>query len=117
VALTEYDDDNVATVVSTDTYRLDTHSMPPRLVLNDNEVWPSTTNLRTTSGLIATLTCGYGAAYTAVTDVELLHAVRMLMAHWYENRAAVEVGGADATVPLGYDYLIEPLIVPFGSVV
>lgn len=54
------------------------------------------------------LTCFAG--WEAVEDVpdSLKHAVSMLVGHWYESRAAVDTGGADTPVPLGFDAMISP---------
>lgn len=114
VTITAYDTVNVATVVDADSYRLDTHSLPHRLVLNDGYDWP--TGLRETQGLIVTIIAGYGAAYSAITDPEWMQAIRLLLAHWYDNRSAVELGTITAVVPLAYDFLIDGLVVPFGVV-
>lgn len=50
---------------------------------------------------------GYGSNATDVPN-ELNHAIKMLVAHWYENRDAVVPGMAAAPLPMGFDAIIEP---------
>jgi uncharacterized phiE125 gp8 family phage protein len=108
-SIKSYDTDNTETTMSNSDYRLDSHSVPARAVLNDGASWPSA--LRHTGGLLVTFTAGYGANAAAVTDTGLLHAIRLLVAHWYFNRAAVEVGahmyGRSKEIEQAYDALIH----------
>lgn len=59
-----------------------------------------------TEGLF--LTCVAGWEDAAAVPQSLKHAVSMLVGHWYENRVAVDTGGADTPVPLGFDAMISP---------
>jgi uncharacterized phiE125 gp8 family phage protein len=58
---------------------------------------------RATAGIELDLQLGYGALAGDVPD-PLRHAVGMLVAHWYENRAAIGV----AMLPAGVGALIAP---------
>ena len=85
-------------------YTLDTTSIVARLVPAYGYSWPST------QGRIAALevafVAGYGAAATAVPDA-IRTAIKMLAAHWYENREAVSVGNLKE-VPMAVESLLAP---------
>jgi len=99
---------DVESTVASTVYRLDTASLPARIVLKDGQSWPS--DLRPENALQVTFTAGYGAAGSNVTDVGLIQAVRLLTTYWYEQR--IPVGEAMAELPLAYWSLINPLVVP-----
>ena len=48
---------------------------------------------------------GFGTAATDVPDV-LRHAVRTLVAHWYENRGLIAVGQTVAMMPASVNAMI-----------
>ena len=50
---------------------------------------------------------GYGAAATDV-PAPLRHAIRLLVAHWYENRALVKASGEVAAIPASVLSLVAP---------
>jgi uncharacterized phiE125 gp8 family phage protein len=60
---------------------------------------------RSTAGIELDVQLGYGALAGDVPD-PLRHAIRMLVAHWYENRAAVGAGAA--MLPAGVGALLAP---------
>jgi uncharacterized phiE125 gp8 family phage protein len=62
---------------------------------------------RTTAGIELDVELGYGALATDVPDA-LRHAIRMLVAHWYENRGLVAIGATVAVLPAGLDALVAP---------
>lgn len=61
---------------------------------------------RVAAGIELDVTVGYGGA----TDVPepLRQAVRLLVAHWYENRGVVAAGGEGASMPAGVAALLAP---------
>jgi uncharacterized phiE125 gp8 family phage protein len=60
---------------------------------------------RGTAGIELDVELGYGAGASDVPDA-LRHAIRMLVAHWYENRAAL--GAAAPMLPASAAALIAP---------
>jgi uncharacterized phiE125 gp8 family phage protein len=62
---------------------------------------------RATAGIELDVELGYGALATDVPD-DLRHAIRMLVAHWYENRGLVATGTTVAVLPAGLDALVAP---------
>lgn len=86
-SVTTYDDDNSSTVFADTSYFLDTNATPGQVILNTGTVWPSFT--RTRNGIEIVYVAGYGDAATDVPSA-LRQAVKMIAAHWYENREFVK---------------------------
>jgi uncharacterized phiE125 gp8 family phage protein len=95
---------NGPTVVDAEAYVVDTASVPGRLFLSGDVLSPAT---RAPGAIEIDLTAGYGALASSVPS-PLRHAIRMLVAHWYEQRGAVADPSRGATVPLGFAALIAP---------
>jgi uncharacterized phiE125 gp8 family phage protein len=62
---------------------------------------------RATAGIELDVELGYGATASDVPDA-LRHAIRMLVAHWYENRGLAAIGASAAMLPGGLGALIAP---------
>jgi uncharacterized phiE125 gp8 family phage protein len=62
---------------------------------------------RAHAGIELDVELGYG---TAAGDVPnpLRHAIRLLVAHWYENRGLAAIGGNVAMLPAGVSALVAP---------
>ena len=98
-----YDTDETVATFSSSNYIVDTHSEPGRIELQYSEVWPSTV-LRPINGVEIIFVAGYGAA-SAVPDV-IKHAIKILIAHCYENRELViQTGAVPKGIPLSYHAL------------
>lgn len=90
-------------------YQTDIKSAPPRIAPAYLETWPS--DSRTQFGAVTvTYIAGYGAAAANVPD-GIKVAVRMLVAHLYENREAT-TDIALKEVPLGIKALLHPFYLP-----
>jgi uncharacterized phiE125 gp8 family phage protein len=118
-SITSYALDDTATVMSTSDYTVDTVSEPGRIGLASGGSWP--TSLRDHNSAVVSLTAGYststGSGSTGVSaDCQpMVSAVKLLVAHWYENRQSVVLGGsfqASTLVPLGVEYLLSELRSP-----
>jgi len=109
-SLKSYATDDTESTVSSSVYRLDASSIPARLVLKDGQSWP--TGLRPQNALQVIFVAGYGAASSNITDTGLIQAVRLLATHWYEQREPVADGDMKE-VPMAYQSLINPLVVPW----
>jgi len=59
--------------------------------------WPATARIK--SAVTVTLQAGYANA--AAVPVPLYEAIKLLVAHWYENREASLVGVTSSELPLG----------------
>ncbi|MEJ0076009.1 MAG: head-tail connector protein [Alphaproteobacteria bacterium] len=62
---------------------------------------------RPAAGIEIDITCGYGDAGTDVPE-PLRQAIRLLVAHWYENRGLIAVGSEVAVLPQSVAALIAP---------
>lgn len=86
-------------------YIVDAHSEPGRIALKSTATWPSVT-LQEINGVEIVYTAGYGD----VEDVPETYkaAIKLLVAHLYENREAVTTaqGISVVTTPLGLDALL-----------
>lgn len=104
-SIKSYATDDTESTVATSVYRVDTSSVPGRIVLKDGQVWP--TGLRRQNALSIVFVSGYGATAASITDTPLMMAMRMLIEHWYGNRGAVVVGAVTKEIELGYEFLIR----------
>jgi uncharacterized phiE125 gp8 family phage protein len=66
---------------------------------------------RATAGIELDVEIGFGTAATDVPDA-LRHAVRTLVAHWYENRGLIAIGQSMAMMPASVSAMIASYRVP-----
>lgn len=90
-SVTYTDSTGLATVVDPTTYIVDTDSEPGRIVPVFGQQWP-VVQLQPINGVRVQYIAGYGAAANVPQAVK--QAMMMLIAHWYENREAVVIGGS-----------------------
>lgn len=62
---------------------------------------------RAVAGIELDVICGFGALAGDV-PADLIHALKILLAHWYDNRGLASVSGGAATQPAGLHALIAP---------
>ncbi|MDB5632967.1 MAG: hypothetical protein JWR49_1822 [Tardiphaga sp.] len=62
---------------------------------------------RSVAGIELDVELGFGPLATDV-PAALLHAIRLLVAHWYENRGVAATGAGVAMLPAGVQALIAP---------
>jgi len=92
-------------------YLVDTWSVPGRVIVAPGAVWP--TNVRPQLGGKIRWVSGGSSRISERAK----HAMRLLLAHWAENREAVTSGTArysPEVFPMGYDALIGDRVVSFG---
>jgi len=87
-------------------YVVDTESVPGRVVIGYDKSWPSVA-LFNVNPIAITFITGYGNTASKVPD-SLKHAVKLLVAHWYEQREIIITGSSVAKVPTTVDALIWP---------
>lgn len=97
------DGSTVAMVENTD-FVVDVNQVPCRVYPAYSKVWPST-RLEPMAVRV-----GFEAGYGAANDVPsaLKTAILMLVAQWYENREAVNVGGTANELPLQFKNILMP---------
>lgn len=100
----------VSTEFAAANYTADTDREPGRVTLAYGCVWPS--DLRDIANAITTTyVSGYGATSASVPEEARL-AIRMLAAHWYENREPVNIGNLTTPLPMSVGSLLWQLKVP-----
>jgi uncharacterized phiE125 gp8 family phage protein len=100
-----YDDNGVLQTLSASAYTVDTSSTPGRIVLKEDQSWPSTDDIP--NAVEITYVAGYGAAGANV-PAEIVHAIKILVAHWYAAREPVVTGVTPAEMPKTVEYLLAP---------
>lgn len=100
--------DGSDSVMPADDYALDGSPLDPRLVRRA-AAWPIPGRAR--SGIAIDLTAGYGPDADDVPE-PIRHAIRLLVAHWYEHRDPFEVGSAGARIPA----FISEMLMPYRGV-
>jgi uncharacterized phiE125 gp8 family phage protein len=115
-SITYVDSGGTTTTLAGSTYILDSDSSPARITPAYSTIWPS---IRSQIGSVkVTFVAGYASA--ALVPAPITHAIRMLVAHWYENREAVSTGAVSKAVEMSvFDLLSSERILdfsgPFGS--
>lgn len=100
-----YDTDGNSTTWSSNEYLVDTESEPGRVVLKDSFSWPGA-SLRSMNPIQITYVSGLGDDADDVSE-QIKQAIRLLAAHYYENREPVISTGS---VPKEVPFTIESLI-------
>ena len=103
-AVTFYDADGVAHVLSAGDYQVDTVSRPARVVIGK-----ALDGLRAMNGLEIDFACGFGEAGPDVPDI-LRRAITLLAAHWYEFRTSYGPSDQPVSYPAGYDRMISAYV-------
>lgn len=107
VASVKYTDkDNVVATFDSAKYQVDTQRQPGRILLKDNETWPSDT-LRPANGVEVRFKAGYGDDRFTVPEA-IRRAMLLHIGAMYEHREAVLAGQPASVVPFAFDSLISP---------
>jgi uncharacterized phiE125 gp8 family phage protein len=99
------DVDGEEQVIDESEYVLDASQEPARLSLADGSTWPATKHRAAAVNIDATM--GYGDEVDHVTDRELLHAIRLVIGHWYRNREGVVTGTISTALQHSLDELLN----------
>lgn len=103
-SVTTYDDADNGTVWASSNYRLSPGGQRSRLAPTGSAAWPTYT--RNTDGIVIEYVAGYGAA--SDVPAPIVEAIKMLVAHWYENREAEVIGKIPTELKVGVDALLRP---------
>ena len=104
-SVTTYDDADNGTEWASSNYRLSPGGQRWRVAPTGSAAWPTYT--RNTDGIVIVYVAGYGDAGSDV-PAPIVEAIKMLVAHWYENREAEVIGKVPAELKLGVDALLRP---------
>ena len=114
------DADGNALVLAAGNYVVDTISEPGRLGLKRDGAWPSVT-LQAYAGVRFQYVAGYSdvltsnstpeqlAAARAAVPAPFIHAIKLLVGHFYENREEMVSGAIPTRLQFGVDALLSPL--------
>lgn len=98
-----YSTTDVEAVYGSINYFVDTSNQQGgRISLTEGSAWPSD-GLRYANAIVTRFVAGY-----TTVPFDLKHAIKMLVAHWFENREAINVGNIVSELPLGFNDLIWP---------
>ena len=103
-----YSDANAESTVAASVYNTSSASESVAVVLNDAESWPSVT-LRSFDPVVIRFVAGYGVAASSVPE-DFVHAIKLLVGHWFETREPIVVGSITAPVPMTVDALLAPYV-------
>lgn len=104
-----YDSSGTLTLLSSDDYTVvgvGERFVPGAVELNADKSWPTTQD-RSGSVLI-TYTAGFGTSRDNV-PAAAKHLIRLLVAHWYENREGIVVGTITKEIEYGVKSLMQTL--------
>jgi uncharacterized phiE125 gp8 family phage protein len=104
VAARTYDAAGSAHTIDTAAFTLDKASAPALLAFMPGAL-PAPG--RAAAGIEVDITAGYGASAASVPE-PLRQAIRLLTAHWYDNRGLVTAGSEAAMLPASVAALIAP---------
>ena len=100
-----FDPDDSPTIVNSDTYSVDVLSEPARLVLSAGAVQLSPARLL--NAFEVAFTAGFGDEATDV-PAPIRHALKLLVAHWFEHREPVVLSELPQEVPATVAGLLLP---------
>lgn len=103
-----YDSLNAQQNLATSVYAVLSDGLGPYVTLKYNQQWPQT--YTRDDAVRITWVAGYGAA--AAVPAAIRSAMLLLIAHWYDNRAAVSVGDSVSEMP----FAVASLLAPFRRV-
>jgi uncharacterized phiE125 gp8 family phage protein len=104
VAARVYDADGVAHATDTQAFIVEVGAAPGVVAFSP---WFVPAPGRAAGGVELDVSFGYGDAAIDV-PTPLIQAMRLLLAHWYENRGVVMADAASAAMPAGVDALLAP---------
>jgi uncharacterized phiE125 gp8 family phage protein len=105
LSVTYYDVNNTQQTLVDTVYTSLSDTSGPFIGRKENQSWPAT--YTRPDAVRVTWTAGYGAA-AANVPMPIRQAVLLLVGHWYENRATVNIGNITSIIPFTVDALIAP---------
>jgi len=100
-----YDSTNVLQTLSASVYAVLTDGLGPYVSLKYNQQWPQT--YTRDDAVKVTWVAGYGATPASV-PAAIRSAMLQMLAPWYDNRAAVNIGNVTSELPLAAAALLAP---------
>jgi len=104
-SITYTDTDGAEQTLAADQYTLASEALPGYILPAWGVSWPSLRDVP--ENVVVTYTAGFGDAAANVPETLRL-AVKMLVAHWYENREPAVIGTSAGSVPFTVAALVAP---------
>lgn len=98
-SITYLDTTGASQTLASTVYELRADGIEAGVVLKPDQTWPAT---QPGSRVTVTAAIGYAAA-----PEDIVHALLMLIAHWYESRSTVSVGESGMELPFAVNALIS----------
>ena len=98
------DPDGNSQTWATSNYMLASNTDPARVLLKYFKIWPIT--YYQAQAVTVVYVAGYGATAASV-PARCIHAMKLLIRHWFENRSPVTVGPAASDMPQAFEALCE----------
>ena len=98
------DDDGNTSTFAASSYQVDAEGTPGRIALDFGETWPADM-LQTVAGVRVRFVAGFGDAASDVPE-DIIHAMKLMIGHWYENREDVTVGAVAREIPKASEFLL-----------
>lgn len=98
------DEDGNTKTFAASNYYVDTESTPGRIALTTGASWPSDP-LQPVAGVRLRFVAGFGDAASDVPE-DIVHAMKLMIGHWYENREDVTLGAVAREIPKASEYLL-----------
>jgi len=98
-----YDVDDAQQTLAAAYYDTDFQNEPARIVQDPDYTWPDTYGK--INAVEVNFTAGYGVLASDVPE-QIKLAIKMLAAHWYENREPVLIGVSQSNIPMSVDSLL-----------
>lgn len=96
------DGEDNPTTLNSDLYRAELDSVPPRIVMKKDRLFPSD-SLETGYPIAVSFIAGYA---DDAWNTKAVHAIRLLLGHWYLHREAVATGTIATEIPQAYEALV-----------
>jgi uncharacterized phiE125 gp8 family phage protein len=108
-SITYLDGDGATQTVSSADYVVDINWIWGRVMLAYGDTWPATRSIKNS------VTVTYVAGYSDVASIpaSLMHAMKLLISHWYEFRIPVITGTIQADLSLSYRSIVAHYPVSF----
>lgn len=106
-SITYYDTDNASQTFSSSDYRLVSVADYSAIELVQGSSWPSVYTRE--DAMTVSVVAGYGAASAVPEPIKV--AIKMLAAHWFENRGVLSIG----TIAPPMQYALESVLMPYRT--
>jgi uncharacterized phiE125 gp8 family phage protein len=99
-----YDEDNTLETLDSSNYFVDVTSLPGKVVLKPEYIWPATYDR--SDAILIEYTCGYGDSSQIPENIKV--GIKLYLAHLFEQRQIAAVGVNLVSVPMSVNWILSP---------